>query len=1474
MELQDIVAALEPARAARICDVVTLPDATPEQVMGVFQTDAYRDRVAVLHFAGHAGPEGLLFETGAGDTAVADAGGLAAFLGCQRGLQLVVLNACATQAHVDALRDAGVGAVIATSRTVEDRVAHQFAVLLYQGLGSGAGIKRAYDEATAGVRFKHGAVARGTTADSMHASAVAVSQPTTPTPPPATPNGSEGGPSTRDIKRKQPAGGLTTDDGRWPWELYFRAGAEETVAPWALPEAAGNPLFGLPRVEEGGAPLTEPFRHLRPFTRAHAELFFGRGKDIRELYDKVTSAASEPVVLLYGATGVGKSSLLDAGLLPRLTSTHEVRYAPRDRSLGLLGTLARELGVDAVGAGEVAAVADAWRVLEARCGRPLFVVIDQVEEAYTGEDAGRVPPGAGTRELDAFAAAIARLFANPADRPRGRLVLGFRKEWLSEVKAALESHRVARTEHRLDQLTRAGVLEAISGPTRLPARRMPTRLELEPGLDVLIADDLLAKRASHVAPLLQILLATMWTEAPRRGDIVRFDAALYESVQAKAKQLDKFLDEQLDALRAWHPDAVDSGLVLDFLRFYTTPKGTSDEHTVEEEATRYPHAGEPSPGLRAMCARLFLLVERIDESGVPVPARPARLAHDTIAPIVRDRFDRSDLPGPRAKRVLDGRSAEWKDGKTGVPLDAQDLAVVEAGQSGMRVWNDEEKSLIAASRVARDKARRRRAWVIRGAIAAVVLIAAFGVGSWVLFRQSEARLAESQSRELGVRSLGMPAERRDVALLYAASAYERAPTFEARRALFAHLAGNPQLSRVLWFGAAEVRFGADGRTLTVNGTDSLWATNVTVVDIERGTVTRAMRIALDSVNSGWVRLTMGGGTYSGRLEGRGGRHVSVGVWSVDDGRRLGVVPVDTTGGGSVDWLVGPTSTSGTPVAVAGPVVTLWNAESGRLLHRLGARPGQTPRAFSADGSVLITSSDAGQVIAWDVAGGKQLFVGRIQPDRVPNVAIAHDNSVFVTTADDTLTIWPLRSEQPPVRVAQSDPGLVAFAPNDSLLAFTGRDGVINIMRPPFTDVSLTLQADDDIQDVLEFSPTGARLLTAGTSGLVHVWDFGRPGFVERSTIPADDRARLVALSDDGRRVVTESRDSFTVWRTDSAMVVARVPIMRTPGDTISRRRITRFSTTTGSMAVDPTATSRAGSGPPIVRRMEGVTLAASGKMLIAWPGTPDDRSRHMVYDLSASAMPKVVALPVDPATPPIDPSGARVAYGLVGTHAVVVARFPALDQVDTLDAGGDGIPPDSTLAPKVSFSSDGSLLFAQSRPDVTVVWDLSTRQVRDSLRGSTEYAGRMLASANGEVIAAVNTGEVVLWNRGVSTPRRLRVGAGMYAPASLSPDGELLAIWTRSGLALADVVRAEVLGLVPLFGSDIAGITFTDGGARLLVVHEDGTLERIDTDPARWVERACTIAVSEQAWSRWAEDAAPGSELARRCIAPVPVHPR
>ena len=644
-EARRIKTALEPAHA--LCPLVLLPNATLEEILDAFQK--YRDRIVAFHYGGHANGFQLLLESAAGGVHRIGAQGLASFLGQQQGLQFVFLNGCSTERQTEDLLDAGIGCVIATTQAIDDRVATDFSARFYRGLVTGAPLQASYAEAVGSAQ-----TASGGSIDRLLV----------------------------------PLEGEADEhvEGRWPWLLKFRPGAER-VAQWSLPEAAGDPLFGLPPVPQHDLPES-PYRHLYRFEADHAEVFFGRGHEIRELYQRVTAADSPPVVLFYGPSGVGKSSLLDAGLTPRLSSKNEVCYVRRDPAKGLGEGLRTAFSKDTYNLSR----RDAWIATEKKHGRPLIIVLDQVEEVYTKPHAN-LP-----NELAEFAQLLKRIFFSPNHRPQGKLILGFRKEWFAEIDELLADAQVPRSRIFLERLSRRGAIEAITGPVDNPRLASQYKLKIEAGLPDLIADDLLADPDTPVAPTLQILLTRMWSEARIRDrDKPTFNAELYQSLHRNGILLDDFLRQQTMLIQKQLPRAVDSGFLLDLLEFHTTPIGTSAEHplrVLEQTYSEQAKSGLLDQTLK-LCEEMYLLTfAGAKEHG---ESRSSRLLHDTLAPLIRARHEDSDLPGQRARRILDNRMVDWVDGAAGLPLDDPDLKAVQAGIEGTRSWSPDEQRLVDAS---------------------------------------------------------------------------------------------------------------------------------------------------------------------------------------------------------------------------------------------------------------------------------------------------------------------------------------------------------------------------------------------------------------------------------------------------------------------------------------------------------------------------------------------------------------------------------------------------------------------------------------------------------------------------------------------------------------------------------------------------------------------------------------------------------
>ncbi|MCB0634641.1 MAG: CHAT domain-containing protein [Saprospiraceae bacterium] len=114
----------------------------------------YNNRVAIFHFGGHANGTTLQLETKEGAAQMADGKGLAQLLGTQENLHLVFLNGCATKPQVELLLQNGVKAVIATSVSVADQMAVEFAEQFYFALASHIPIQKAFDIASSFIASK------------------------------------------------------------------------------------------------------------------------------------------------------------------------------------------------------------------------------------------------------------------------------------------------------------------------------------------------------------------------------------------------------------------------------------------------------------------------------------------------------------------------------------------------------------------------------------------------------------------------------------------------------------------------------------------------------------------------------------------------------------------------------------------------------------------------------------------------------------------------------------------------------------------------------------------------------------------------------------------------------------------------------------------------------------------------------------------------------------------------------------------------------------------------------------------------------------------------------------------------------------------------------------------------------------------------------------------------------------------------
>lgn len=1108
-----VKSSLDQAEKDGLCESDFLPDATLDQVFGAFRR--FKDRIAVFHFSGHANHLELLLENMEGKTVAAHARGLAKFLGAQNGLELVFLNGCYTLATAQALLDRGVPAVIGTVQAVKDQVATDLSGHFYEALAGGLSIGEAWEAAT-------GQMLSG-----------------------------QGGPASEFYDEKSTrGGGFEVEDDRPPWQLLVRPGAAE-VKNWNLPAASNNPTFGLPKVPDS-YPLPEtPYQFLKRYKPADAPIFFGRGEYLSGLYRRLTGPAYPPVILLHGQSGVGKSSLLGAGLLPRLEGKYETAYHRREPRLGLVAGLmqvldarpgpsqSKEAKAEAAGkisqnirqleavlptleggarteverniakfqaqleALELPAVPDlaaAWKRKEEEAGRPLIVILDQVEEIFTRPNA-QLPD-----ELDDLAKQVKAIFNTPENRPKGKLLLSYRKDFWAEIDETLGARRIDRESVFLDRMSRNEVMEVINGLSSTQRLRDFYRLEVEENLDVEIADDLIADKDSPVAPVLQIILTKMWQQEEGKQQR-HFTRENYRQLRKEGILLGDFFHQQMDVIKAWEMvlgrEVESSGLALDMLNFHTTELGTARSHDLQELQNLYQHQADILDDLIARFQELYLLTGT-DE-------RRFTLGHDTLAPIVQREIHESDRPGQRALRILEAKAADFAQNPEETVIEEDDLALVERGENGMRRWTVQEQALIKKSRErrARLQAERRRNRLMLAGLA--VLVALFGVASFFLWQRTLKQKNDIAADLLFNRGELEVAGNPTVGIEKMKDAYDLSPTPVKRGKIFDVFEKN------LFYDTLLVEQNGELTTAAFSPDGSLAATAVAGdfnVRLYRPgepepTILRGPNYPLNELvffkNEYLFAASDDGFVY--RWPVGGGQPEKFGAPQGQDALGLRTLAVSDAG----DWLC--SLEEGTS-----PRLQCWQLPNGSAGISIKLEGEATSLQFFPKTSDVLVGMKNGAIFRYPAEGGTGVDFLKC-PAPLTHLAISPDGQYQVTVSGDSHVLrWNGSSPLLISGVWEQHEGPVLsmrFSPDGHFLIGASSDGTASVCKVDDRVLRYTLRGHTGPVVDAVFTQKMDAILTAGTDGVARRWEFPYPYPAQELTTQGN-KVEGLAFAADGR----------------------------------------------------------------------------------------------------------------------------------------------------------------------------------------------------------------------------------------------------------------------------------------------------------------------------------------------------------------------
>ncbi len=1139
-----------------------------------------------------------------------------------------------------------------------------------------------------------------------------------------------------------------------------------------------------------------PYLGLFSYSEDDAAFFFGREREIGLIADNLLASR---LTLLYGPSGVGKSSVLSAGVVPHL---RRIAAVERSRAEGAgftvvtcrswrddpLTTLAAEIDAVATAAGKrpLPVHGDlherlvSWTASEG----DLLVILDQFEEYLLYHS----HLGTSGSEFDDQVAAVVNALM-PVN-----LLVSIREDALAgldrykgKIPALFDNYL------RIGSLDREAARQAITGPLDRYNEAAPDGpVAIEPLLVEAVLDQVSAGRVtvgaggvgtvegeSHApaeveASHLQLVMTKLWSEVERSGSSV-LRLAMLEGLGGAAEIVRRHLG---DAMASLEPD--DQDLAAHVFTHLVTPSGAKIAHSAADLAA---WARVPQDRIAPMLERLASADLRILRPVAPPPDGPGETRYE----IFHD--------------VLAAAALRW------------------ARHHQLVVERDE------ARREAGIERRRRLVAVGLAAAMALLLAAAFLL--WQRSERTQNELEATQGELVGQNAV---ARSRELAALSAARLAVD-PAASLRLALEAiESEETPEAEMALRAGLAEshVRAVMSGHSGAVTSVD-VHPSGDTIV-----TSSADASAAVWDAATGERRLILAGHTErvnTARFSPDGERIVTASrdgtarVWETATGDSTAVLI------GHEDSVVGaefsPDGLSVLTHSLDG-TAAVWDARTGERLQDLsGHEDWVNDATFSADGALVATGSWDGTARVWDAATGDELAV--FEEHKAFNelagvMAVDFDaDGTMVATAGSDEAGWLWRWAEPDDRSLLWDDGLPVQDMVD--VTFDGSASMVVTAQEKsawlweivdgYPGSPKELHGHTDWVNKAIFDGEGTIAASISRDGTARLW------LVASGTQLATLRGHTgdvvdAAFTPDGSSLVTASTDGTArVWQ-----VPLQGPVMEGHQDWVI------------SAGFDPEGDRIVSAGADGTAR---VWNASTGEQIAV---TSDDYPLGFLNDVAVSGDGRFAAMVGDGwvSVWDLEDLGEPVVERWEGQASLSVAFDESGETVVT--SGADGLVrlwrwqeegpiralPGTGLATFAAISPDGTQIASGDEDGVLVVFDAESGEVEWRIpahRGPIndvefDRTGRRMVTASGDFTARVwdaMSGDLVATLEGHD---------GRLSSAAFSPDGAIVVTGATDGtLGLWEVAGGRNLALVRVHGDSINSVEFSPDGASILTASDD-----------------------------------------------------